>query len=250
MTPQDDLEELRPYLTLAREIRAEVDRVAATGPHTGAGLEAALDAVPKRERRQVARAVFDRLSAEQQWAVLERVFDDGEIRSFLADRRQRRREEVERGTGDRALAMAARGERRLDLGMLPSTVQVTVGLFRPAEVQEALLRGAASSACARQVTVRAGHDGLVRVLADVFNPRHGYFVTADYDETLWSAERLASHSIVRLGSAVPTGDAGRFEPVLYPGGRMDVEIDGTVRRGHLHVGFALIGEEEAFATAS
>lgn len=52
------------------------------------------------------------------------------------------------------------------------------------------------------------------------------------------------------GARAPTGPDGGFEPALYRGGRVDVEVDGVARSGHLHLGFALVGDEDVFATAS
>lgn len=247
---RDDLEGLRPYLELAREIRAEVDRIAAGGPGSRAGLDAALDAVPTRERQRVARAVFDRLPAEQQWAVIERVFGDEQVRTFLADARQGRLDEIERRSRDLAIARVARSERRLDLGAIPEGTELRIGLFRPAEVDAAIGRGSRSASCARRLVVRAtGADGLLRLLEDVFDPGRSFFVTSDYDERVWHEERLDGHQLVRLGAA-PTGAERALEPVLYPGGRVDVEVAATVRPGRLHLGFVLVGDEDVFATTS
>lgn len=116
----DDLEGLRPYLALAREIRAEVERIASGGPEATADIEAALDAVPRRERERIARAVFDRLPPDQRWAVLERVFDDDEIRAFLAADHRARRDEAERRAADRERARAARAAGWVDVRQLPA----------------------------------------------------------------------------------------------------------------------------------
>lgn len=247
----DDLEGLRPYLALAREIRAEVERIAAGGPGAAADVEAALDAVPRRERERVARAVFDRLPPEQRWAILERVFDDDEIRAFLVADHRAGRDEAERRVAAVALARTVRGAGRIDLREMPIGVELTLGLFAPRDVHAAVARGRRSSVCARQLVVRtAGPDGVVHVLEDVFNPQRGFFVTPDYDEAVWATERLTSHTRARLGAQAPPGPDGGFEPVLYPGGRVDVEVDGVARPGYLHLGFALVGDEDVFATAS
>jgi hypothetical protein len=247
----DDIEGLRPYLALAREIQAEVERIASGGAGAATDIDAALDAVPRRERERVARAVFDRLPPDQQWAVLERVFDDDEIRAFLVADHQAGRDEAARRAVHLALARTARDAGRIDLGELPAGVELTLGLFAPRDVHAAVGRGRRSSVCARQLVVRtAGPDGVVHVLEDVFNPQRGFFVTPDYDEAVWATERLTSHTRARLGARAPTGPDGGFEPALYPGGRVDVEVDGVARPGHLHLGFALVGDEDVFAAAS
>jgi len=246
----DDLEALRPYLELAREIRAEVDRVATGGPDAAADLDAAFEVVPRRERERVARAVFDRLPPDQQWAVLERLFDDDELREFLGARHEARRDEVERRATDLARARAARAAGRIDVRLLPAGVELTLGLFRPTDVHAAVRRGRVSSVCARQLVVRTTETDDVHVLEDVFNPKRGFFVTSDYDEAVWETERLASHARVRLGAQAPPGSEDGFEPDLYPAGRLDVEVDGAVRLGRLHLGFALVGDEDVFAATS
>lgn len=57
-------------LGLAREIRAEVERVAASAGDTKA-LTDALESIPKREKIKVAREVFDHLPPATQWEILE-----------------------------------------------------------------------------------------------------------------------------------------------------------------------------------
>jgi len=96
--------------------------------------------------------------------------------------------------------------------------------------------------CARELVVLALPGPEVQVLDDVFNPRRGLFVTPDYDERTWADERLEGHARVRLGSIGPDGFAG----VLFPGGR----VDTAERPGRLHLGFALIGDEDVYAVAS
>src|SRR5436190_5263828 len=66
-----EIEEARPYLALAREINAEVQRVGAEGAG-GDTLVDAIEAIPVRARAGIVRAVFDQLAPERQWAVLER----------------------------------------------------------------------------------------------------------------------------------------------------------------------------------
>ncbi|HEX7132920.1 MAG TPA: hypothetical protein VF228_10105 [Iamia sp.] len=246
----DELEGLRPYLELAREIRAEVERVATGAPDAAADLGAAFEAVPRRERERVARAVFARLEPDEQWAVLAQVFDDDEIRTYLDEAHQARLDELERRRTDLDQARVARAAGRIELDALPPGVELTLGLFRLADVPAALPRGRRSTVCARQIVVRTTTAGVVHVLQDVFNPQRGFFVTPDYDEAVWATERLASHDRVRLGSSPSGVPDDAIEPALYPGGRVDVEVDGTLRPGRLHLGFALIGGEDVFAAPS
>jgi hypothetical protein len=92
--------------------------------------------------------------------------------------------------------------------------------------------------------LRATDDpGVFGVVEDVFNPRGGYFVTAQYDEQTWRTnDRFEGHTVVRAGAINATG----FEPVLYPGGRVDFETDGHAREGRLHLGFAMLGDYDLF----
>jgi hypothetical protein len=243
-----EVEAVRPYLELAREIQREVERVALDDDADAASLVEAIAEVPRRERRRVALAVFDRLPPERQWAVIERAFGDDEVRTYLSEARDDRLAAVRRAAADLSVARAARAARRLDLADLPSGIELTLGLFRAADVRGALDRGRASDVCARRVVVRTtGDAGRLHVIEDVFNPRRGLFVTAAYDESVWRVERLESHDVVRLGSIAPA-DPPVLEAVLYPGGRVDAEVAGRLREGRLHLGFALVGEEDTFAT--
>ena len=138
-------------------------------------------------------------------------------------------------------------------GELAPDEQLTIGLFREVDVQSALAQGRSSSTCARRLVLRGTDDaGVLLVVEDVFNPARGLFVTADYDERTWRDERLGAHAVVRLGSIRDgAGDgAPGFVPLIYPGGRVDVESAGTLRRGSLHAGYALVGGTELFVGPS
>lgn len=239
-----EVDDLAPFLELAREIRLDVARVVDDDSADGAAIAAAIGRIPDDERRRVLADVFDRLPVEAQWAVLERAFGDDEVRRLLADQREERLSSLRRTEAARAAAHAARLDGRLGLDAVAEGVEVVVGLFREDDVGPAVSRGAASSACARQVTLRSAGDGRLRVLDDVFNPGGGYFVTSEYDEQTWRDERLTSHALVTLGSA---GADGGLEPALYPAGRVDVEVDDRILVGRLHLGFATLDGIEVFA---
>ena len=225
-----ELEAARPFLPLAREISDDVARLSADGDAPLELVEQAIAAIPQRERLDVARAVFERLPADRQWAVLERVFGDDELRAALADRRE--------------LVRRARTERRLDARTVPSGELLTLGLFREADVSAAVGRRPRSDRAARRVVLRRVEgDDAFAVVEDVFNPEGGYFVNAEYERETWQRERLPAHAVVRPGSRSPSG----FEPVLYAGGRVDVVIDSEEREGLLHLGYAMVGDADVFA---
>lgn len=242
-----ELESLRPYLDLAREIRLEVDRLVGDD-HIGAGeLAAAIDALPAGERARVTLEAFAHLDAERQWEIIEATFGDHEVSAYLAEKREARRAEAGRDTEARAVARTARSQRRLDTGALPAGHQLSLGLFRSQDVQAGLDRGPASQVCARLLVLRTTYDlGHLQVMEDVFNPGHGLFVTADYDQAVWQRERLAGHQRIRVGSLVEDAGNSRLEPAVYPGGRVDVDVDGHIRSGTLLLGFATIGDEDVF----
>lgn len=239
-----EADDLAPFLELAREIRLEVARVVDDDTADAAAIAAAIGRIPEDERRRVLAGVFDRLPVEAQWTVLERAFGDDEVRRLLADHREERLASLRRTEAARTAAHAARLDRRLALDAVAPGVEVVVGLFREDDVGPAVSRGEASSVCARQVTFRSTDDGRLRVLDDVFNPRGGYFVTTEYDERTWRDERLPAHALVRLGAALA---GGALEPALYPAGRVDVEVDGEILVGRLHLGFATLDGIEVFA---
>ncbi len=263
-----ELEAARPYLELAREIRQQVDAAAGGSGDEAGALRGAVVSVPSAERDRLIRGVFARLAPEEQWAVLARAFGDEEIRSHLEAERQAGLDHLRRTAADHAYVVASREERRLDLTALPPRAELTLGLFLPEDVRAAVRRGRTSTVCARRLVVRvagpvggtaaggrsddgpsaegAATAGLLHVIEDVFDPGRSLFVTPEYDRSAWARDRLDDHARVRIGSA--TADAGdRLEPVLYPGGRFDVEQGGELRRGPLHLGFAVIGDEDVFA---
>jgi hypothetical protein len=239
-----EIDAVRPYLGLAREIHDSVVRLNENGDAAGSeALAAALDAIPARERADIARKVFDRLSAQEQWTVLERVFGDTELRSVLETERAVRVAQAATAADRVALAADVRTQRQLDTERVPSGETLTLGLFRENDVAVGASQSAKSSACARRLTLRATGGGVFQVLEDVFNPAGGYFVTPDYDEQVWrTADRLSAHALVRVGSI--TG--GAFTPTLFLGGRVDVEVDGRPQEGRLHLGFAVLGDVDLF----
>ena len=246
---REELEESRPYLGLAREIHDEVQRIAAD-PATGVELLGeAFDRWPREARLRAAERAFDELPAERRWEILAELFDDAELRAALASERDHQLLDTRRTLVRSALAHAVRERKALDTRDVPADEELTVGLFREVDVRAALAQGSASTACARRLVLRGtGDDGTLRVIEDVFNPARGLFVTADYDERVWSDERLTPHSLIRIGSL----DGSTFVPVVYPGGRVDVEAPGTgtPRRGRLHAGYATVGDVPLFMEIS
>ena len=244
-----ELEAARPFLDLARQIKEQVDLAAADATTDVASLVEAIDAAPRAERQQLARAVFDALAPDEQWAVLERAFGDEEIHAYLAAEHRARLDQLRRRAGWHAYVLASREARRLDVVALPAGVELTLGLFLRTDVDAAVARGSASAVCACQLVLRAGDEpGVLHVIEDLFNPRHGLFVTPDYDQSTWARDRLDDHARVRIGSAVDD-PATTLEPALYPRGRVDVERAGELRRGPLHLGFAVVGDEDVFAAS-
>lgn len=241
-----ELDDLEPYLALAREIRQEVERVVADDAAGADSIVEALERFPGEERAKVARSVFDRLPAEAQWAVIERAYGDEEIRAFLQVERDARLEQVRQDGEHRALALRFRAAGQIDTREVPAGVTLTLGLFPEREVAAAVQRGDRSTSTARRLVLRAEDGSLSRVIEDVFNPHRGYFVTSDYDERLWRSERLESHALVEVGSATGTPTADGLEPVLVPGARVDVRTDRGVVRGRLHLGFAILANDDVF----
>jgi hypothetical protein len=245
-TLQAELEEARPFLDLARAIRNEVARVTDDTSSQIDTLAEVIEEFPRQERLRVTRAIFDKLPPERQWEVIERVYGDEEIKTLLEAERAAHLDQARRTAEARALADMVRAQNRLDTCAVPSHGLLTLGLFRETDARAAVARGHRSATCARRVVLRAtGEPGTFRVIEDVFNPRGGYFVTAEYDEETWRTyDRLRGHTIVRAGSISANQDGPSFEPVLYPGGRVDFETDGTLLEGRLHLGLAMLGDQD------
>ena len=236
------------YLELAREIQHEVDRVAADDSAGADALDEVFSAITERERVRAARAVFERLSPPQQWAIIERVFGDEAIEAALAAERDLALLDARRRTRRATAAALARAGDRLDTRAIPPDELLTLGLFREADVRAAAHRGRHATNCARRLGLKATTEpGCFQVIEDVFNPEGGYFVTAQYDEDTWrTTDRLAAHALVRPGSIRSTTDGRSLDPVLHLGGRVDVEMDGTLREGRLHLAYALLDDIELF----
>lgn len=250
----DGPEDLGPYLDLAREIRSEVEKLAADDTADASLIEDAIDRFPAEARAQVARSAFERLAPERQWEVIERIFGDDEIHHYLEAERAARRTHARDTAALHGLALRSRAEGALDTRLLPGGALLTLGLFREPEVAAAVRRGRDSSACVRRVALRAEGDGSgsLRVVEDVFDPSRAYFVTRDYDEQTWRSERLESHDRVWVGSLGGTDSTGAdgvasFAPVLVAGARVDVLRDAATARGRLHLGFAMLAEDDVFA---
>ena len=234
-------------LELAREIQAEVTRIVEDPDAEGELLEELLDRIPREERQTLARTVFDRLPAERQWDVVARVYGDDEIRAYLDEHRSELLDEARAGSQRADAARRARAAHRLDTDEVAPGEVLTLGLFREHDARAALARGHTSSTCARQLVLRSTGDGWFQVIQDVFNPRGGYFVTAEYSEDTWrDSDRLAPHAEVRVGSIRETDAGASFEPGVYPGGRVDFEVNGHATPGRLHLGFASLSDIDIF----
>jgi hypothetical protein len=235
-----------PLSDLAREIRRAVDRFVDDDAADPASLAAALDALPRQELAAMARSAFDRLEPNQQWAVLERALGDrGAVDALSVGQRGRLGSLRREVAATHVVEDAVRGD-VIDLATVPAGVELSLGLFRPADVRAASGRGRRSDVCARQLVLLAtSTPGTFRVVDDEFNPRGGLFVSAEYDLAVWRSEHLESHSSVRLGSLVGA-DADSLEPVLRRGTRVDVVAGERVLPGRLHLGWAALDDVDAF----
>jgi hypothetical protein len=242
-----ELDEARPFLELAREIQAEVARIAADPSAHGDLLVELLERTPRDERMKLAQAVFGQLPLERQWAIIEEVYGDEEIGAYLEAERSVRLAEA-RTVGQRLdVVRKARAERRLDTRDVTRGEVLTLGLFREHDVWAAVSRGNTSSTCARRLVLWCVGEGTFQVMQDAFNPNGGYFVTAEYSEETWrTSDRLPGHAVVRVGSVTESATGQSFQPVVYPGGRADFEVGGRPIPGRLHVGFAMLSDVDIF----
>src|SRR5262245_26892962 len=188
---------------------------------------------------------FRRLSPDTQWAIIEHAFGDDEIRAYLGAERDARLALVTRNAARTDVVLAARLAGNLETSTVAVGDELTVGLFRESQARAAVPRGRHAANCARRVVLVHEAGTAYRVLEDVFNPFSGYFVTPEYDHQTWEGERLDPHCLVEIGSAETTPSA-LFEPVLFRGGRFDVQVADTIRVGKLHVGFLLVGDMDVF----
>jgi hypothetical protein len=245
-----------PILGLAREIRRHAEQLVQDDLADPEAFARAIEALPARERERLVLDTFGRLAPDTQWAIIEHTFGDDEVRSYLQAERDLRLARVARDGARHDVVLAARLAGRLATVDVPTGDEMTIGLFREAQVRTAVERGRHAGNAARRVVLRHEGDGVYRALEDVFNPTSGYFVTAEYDHETWEQERLDPHALVRVGSAArpdgtsaapdPVIGSSDFEPVLHRAGRFDVEIAGAVRLGRLHVGFVLLGDADVF----
>ena len=245
---RSEIEGSRPYLGLAREIHDEVERVVADPLSDLDELAEAIARLPRDARLDAVLAAFRGLPAGEQWDLLADLFGDDELRDALAVEHERRLAAVRRTLRLRTVLAMVDDRRVLDTRDLPPGEDLTLGLFREVDVRSALPRGSASTAVARRLVLRASDEpGRLLVLADLFNPANGLFVTPDYDEAVWREERLAPNTSVRVGTAT---DGAAVEPLIHPGGRLDIEAAGATRRSRLHVGAATIGDVDLFVATS
>jgi len=245
---RSEIEGSRPYLGLAKEIQDEVDRAVADPMGDLEELAEAIARLPRDGRLGAVLAAFRGLPAEQQWDLLADLFDDAELRAALAVERERYLAAARRTLRLRTVLAVVDERRVLDTRDLPPGEDLTLGLFREIDVRAALPRGAASTTVARRLVLRVTDEpGRLLVLADLFNPANGLFVTPDYDDAVWRGERLDPNTSVVVGTAT---DGGALAPQIHPGGRLDIEAAGNTRRSRLHVGAATIGDVDLFVATS
>lgn len=236
---RDEVDKLRaeltaqqPYLDLAQQIHDEIERVRDDPTIDLGELADTIDRWPREARDAALTAAFADLAPLVRWTILADLFDDDELRGALAMEHERA-----------ALGSRIAAARALDTRELSPGAEVVVGLFREVDVRAALGRGSASTSTARRLVLRATEEpARLVVIEDVFNPARGLFVTAEYDEATWRAERLGSYEVVSIGAAL----GGELEPVVYPGGRLDVRTAEGVRIGRLHTGYVTVGDADLF----
>ena len=240
---RSEIEANSPYLGLARAIQDHVDQAVADPDLQLDELAAAIDRWPDDARAAAIEAAFLALPLAEQWAWLADLFDDDELRAALTFDHDLARAAARRATRLGALVAGVLEHRELDTRAVPVSEDITLGLHREVDVRAAVTLGTASTATARRLVLRATEQpGRLLVLEDVFNPAGGLFVTQEYDAASWRAERLEPNTVVHVGAARSDG----LEPVVHPGGRLDVEVAGSIRCGRLHTGFAAVGDVDLF----
>src|SRR5262249_20368116 len=160
------------------------------------------DQWPRDARLAAVATAFRARPAAEQWEILARLFDDDELRAALAAEHEQRRADARRALARATLTAGLRERRALDTRDLPPGEELAIGLFREVDARAAIAQGSASTTTARRLVLRPTEEpGRLLVVEDVFNPARGLFVTPDYDEATWRAERLDPYALVRLGAA-------------------------------------------------
>ena len=218
-----EIEAARPYLELAREIQAEVARIAAD--------PAAEQRAARRAHRQRAAGGTDEAGP----ADLQRAPARAAVgRSSSTSTATRRSASTSAPSGRRTsprpapaaarldLVARARAEGRLDTRDVPAGEQLTLGLFREHESRAAVSRGHASSTCARRLVLRAVGDGTLPGDRGRVQPRRRLLRDRRVlrGDLAHAPTACPVTSIVRVGSIVErgAGTGATFEPVLYPAG--------------------------------
>ena len=178
---------------------------------------------PREARHAAVTAAFRELPAGERWEILARLFDDDELRAALAVEHEAR-----------AVVRAGSPLRRaFDTRLLPAGEELVVGLFREVDVRAALARGSASTSspagsCCGPPTSPGGCSSSrtcsTRRVACSSRPT----------TTSRRGARSAWPRTPPSPSARPPA-AGR-QPVIYPGGRLDIETADGIRIGRLHIG--------------
>ena len=210
----------------------------------------AIDAIPRRERARVARAIFDRLPAEQQWTIVERVFGDEEISTYLAEDRDQRLDGRVRVTcwahwPGRPAPPGTSTSRRSRPGRADARA-VPTGRRPGRRAPGAALRDVRPRARAAD---HGGPGALPRGRRRVQPPRgavrHRGLRRAGLAERAADGPRL-----VRVGS---TGGRGRHDGPAAgalsrgPGRRPTGPATGPARRADCTSGYAVVGGEDVFA---
>lgn len=243
-TVRNELEAVEPYTGLAREIERAVAGIVLSETAQAHAIGEVFDAMLAEKRRRAAIAIFNTLPKENQWQIIADTFGDEEMKGILQSHHGSAKAELE----SRALAESMNQKAALETERIPAHSRLTLGLFMESEVQSALRRGQQAQHCARRLTlVVTEQAGVLSVVTDEFNPNKAYFLTSQYDHDVWRAQdMLPSHSLVRLGSIRNSGGSVSFDPIVYPGGRVDFEVDGQPINGKLHLGYAVLGGEDIF----
>jgi len=237
---------LRPYEEIAQAIRADV-AAHADAEDLEATFHAAVARVRAQEKAKLLLDAFDGLPAETRLALLIDVFDDGELRAVLAQRRVDALADAYEQLAVADVVREARRDHRLDTRLLHEGQTVEVGLFQPHRIEHALQMGRRSDFCSRELTLRATGAGCeLRVLADRLLLRGAYDGPAEYPRREWERDRIADHRIIEVGVVVTEPEVELFDPTLYPGSTFDIRSGECVARSRLAVGYVEVDGHDVF----
>lgn len=179
---QQEVDALRPWIGLARTIKEETARYAAT-TDVDTAVNLAVQGASEEQRQNFVLAAFNQLNPERQLEMLATTFGDGIIKEALESERQKRLAQLETTNQLQAILNEAREHKRIRFADIPTDAKVEMYLYPNGKLDGRRRVNSEVGDWARHIRGIMQNTGKLAILHDTLNPR--YFAPIDIENATY-----------------------------------------------------------------